>query len=191
MYETVVNAIHAIEEAGIDMSEGRIEVEVIRDAQSDIDLSKESRRGPDATPNIVGFRVSDNGVGFDEDNFESFKTLDSEHKIDKGCKGVGRLLWLKAFGGAMIVSRFRGSGMQERSFSFTAAQGVSSEKVRALGKEEPHKTTVTLYGFQARYRNATFRTVDTIARSLFEHCLWYFVREGNTPRIFVTDGSVA
>ncbi|WP_163370861.1 hypothetical protein [Endozoicomonas acroporae] len=42
-------------------------------------------------------KATNNGVGFNDANIASFETLDSDHKIDKGCRGIGRLLWLKAF----------------------------------------------------------------------------------------------
>ena len=49
------------------------------------------------TKPIRGFIVSDNGEGFHDENIRSFRTLDSEYKAKLGGRGVGRLLWLKAF----------------------------------------------------------------------------------------------
>lgn len=38
MFEAVVNSIHSIEEAGLALHDGNITVEIIRDAQQDLDL---------------------------------------------------------------------------------------------------------------------------------------------------------
>jgi hypothetical protein len=40
---------------------------------------------------IVGFTIKEDGVGFTAQNMSSFETLDSGHKADLGCRGVGRL----------------------------------------------------------------------------------------------------
>ena len=103
LFEAVSNSIHAIEEAGRAPEEGRIRIEIKRSAPR---LSLD----PDAAPaqgDIDGFTVTDNGIGFNEVNFKSFRTLDSEHKVDKGGRGVGRLLWLKAFETVSVESVFK------------------------------------------------------------------------------------
>lgn len=64
----------------------------------------------DVKPDIIGFEIIDNGVGFNTDNFTSFQTLDSEFKIDLGCRGVGRLLWLKAFNKVSVKSVYEENG---------------------------------------------------------------------------------
>lgn len=98
LFEAVVNSIQALEEAEIPTDKGEITVEIIRDDPPSLPYDgKPKKRGPDATAKILGFRVVDNGVGFDSKNYVSFETLDSEHKAAQGCRGVGRLLWLKAF----------------------------------------------------------------------------------------------
>ncbi len=43
------------------------------------------------------FSIIDNGNGFTAENYKSFRTADSSLKWKKGCKGIGRFLWLKAF----------------------------------------------------------------------------------------------
>ncbi len=40
---------------------------------------------------LVGITVSDNGIGLNEENYVSFRTPFSQHKIEKGGKGIGRL----------------------------------------------------------------------------------------------------
>ena len=91
LFEAISNSIYAIEERG-NLAEGKITVRVIRVKQQplpDMDMHEEH--------NIVGFEIEDNGVGFDEKNYESFLTAETTYKLDKGGKGVGRFYWLKAF----------------------------------------------------------------------------------------------
>ena len=98
LFEAVVNSIHAIEEAGLSTNDGRITIEILRKAkQEQLNLADAKKRGPDALEDIVGYPEADNGIGFTDENMESFHTLDSEHKVSQGCRGIGRLLWLKAF----------------------------------------------------------------------------------------------
>lgn len=103
LFEAIVNSIHAIDERiendrSITLDDCRITIKIIRSAQTS---TGESRK-----PEITGFQIIDNGIGFNEKNFTSFLTLDSEHKAAKGCKGIGRLLWLKAFSSVRVESFF-------------------------------------------------------------------------------------
>ena len=61
----------------------------------------------------------------------SFETLDSDYKASQGCRGVGRLLWLKAFEKVNVVSVFVDGdvALKQRTFSFTAALGVGRQAV--------------------------------------------------------------
>lgn len=190
LFEAVVNSIHSIEDTEIEMTKGKIVVEVIRDPQGNLDLEEEDkkRRGPTALNDIIGFKITDNGIGFNNDNFESFETLDSEHKIDRGCRGVGRLLWLKAFDRVQIISNFqRDNKIVKRIFSFDSTEGVSQPLDQEVSSGEV-KTIVSLNGFHQNYRSASPKTLQTIAQSLLEHCLWYFVRDKSVPEIVVQDG---
>lgn len=191
LFEAVVNSIHSIEEAEFPLGSGSITVEVIRDTQQTLDFeSGPKKRGTDACKNIVGFKVTDNGVGFTDPNMKSFLTLDSEYKADKGGRGVGRLLWLKAFKRVNVTSIYRNdnSKLKSRTFTFTPASGVSEEKCSDAPAGTQRLTCIHLDGFGERYREASYKTTRTVANSLFEHCLWYFVREGGASNIVVEDG---
>lgn len=191
LYEAVVNSIHAIEEAKVPMSDGRITVCILRGNQQSLAFSDDSDSDNTAAKEpIVGFRITDNGIGFNDDNMSSFRTLDSEHKVLKGGRGVGRLLWLKAFKRVIVESVFveSKSKRRRRTFTFNATQGVNEETVDDAPAKSQRCTTVHLDGFEKRYRDASLKTAPSIANSLFEHCLWYFVREGSAPEIELIDG---
>lgn len=183
LFDAVVNSIHAIDEAGISSEEGRISVEIIRSKQSQFKYNETEQK---QVADIEGFKITDNGIGFDEVNFKSFKTFDSDHKAEIGGRGVGRLLWLKAFGSVPINSVFieNDGSRKYREFIFNK-NGISRHTTNASTKER--KTTVFLSGFIKQYSEASKKTIDSIANSLFEHCLWYFVKEGGTPEITIID----
>jgi hypothetical protein len=191
LFEAVVNSIHSIEEAGISMDDGKIGIEIVRMPQN-LELSiDEKHRGPEAKENIVAFRIKDNGIGFNSGNMQSFNTLDSEHKIKKGGRGIGRLLWLKAFRSVKVISVFvdGDDSKKRRSFNFTAASGISNEKNEAVDASTPVGSIIELDDFDSRYRKNTRKTGKAIANSILEHCLWYFLRKGNAPHIEVRDGN--
>ena len=191
LFEAVVNSIHGIEESGITNESGKILIEILRkQKQTSLDLNdSKKRRGPDALEDIVGFKITDNGIGFNGDNMESFQTLDSDHKASKGCRGVGRLLWLKAFNTVRVTSTFREKEgvFKTRIFNFDR-HGVSKEKVFD-SNATTCETVVHLDNFESRYRDHSRKTLNAIAESVFEHCLWYFVRSGGAPTITLFDQS--
>lgn len=189
LFEAVVNSVHSIEERTDDMTDGTIEVEIIRDPQEPLHLEDhDNRRGPEAVGNVIGFKIRDNGVGFTDRNMESFQTLDSDYKIEKGCRGVGRLLWLKAFDTIKIESTYTdGDKRQTRKFVFNSEDGVTAIETEDRHGTPPNSTTVFLKDFKDGYRNYSRKTTESIAKALFEHCLWYFIRDGGAPSIKVTD----
>lgn len=189
LFEAVANAIHAIEDAKISPEEGRISVQIVRDSQMRIGFDEGRKRpGPEAKGDIIGFIITDNGIGFTDENMESFLTLDSEHKADRGGRGVGRLMWLKAFDRACIQSVYESEQgkLTKRTFIFNARQGVSDPLIEDASNEN-RQTVIRLEGFSKRYREASPKTAVVIARNLFEHNLWYFIREGGAPKIQVID----
>ena len=78
--EAVVNSIQA----------GATKIDVV------FEYSKELFDVEEQTP-VTGVVIRDNGRGFTQDNINSFCVYGSRHKIDLGCKGVGRLCFLKVF----------------------------------------------------------------------------------------------
>lgn len=83
LFEAVVNSIQAIGAAGLEGSSGEIIVEIERAPQQQLQLDGPSRRGAAPQETIIGFRVRDNGCGFDDANLHSFETLDSDFKASE------------------------------------------------------------------------------------------------------------
>ena len=190
LFEAVVNSIHSVEDHSA-ASSGHICVEVLRDPQGTIAFEpSEKKPGPDAVASVIGFRIKDDGIGFTNENMTSFETLDSDLKVAKGCRGIGRLLWLKAFERAKVTSRYgNGDGVgMLRTFLFDRDQGVSDHRNCPADFDGPTETVVELQNFKEDYRQYSLKTTHAIATGLFEHCLWYFIREGGAPNIVVSDG---
>lgn len=190
LFEAVVNSIQSIDAVHPQAGSRKIVIEIMRLPQlSFFEPGGRGERGPIPQEPILSFKVVDNGVGFHDEHMKSFETLDSDYKAEYGCRGVGRLLWLKAFEKVEISSVFLDSAGQafERSFSFTAEKGVSENRAVATDSKVIG-ATVTLKEFRPAYREISPKTALTIAKSLLEHCLWYFVRPGGCPDIVLIDG---
>src|SRR5580704_12825432 len=180
LFEAIVNSSHAIEDAH--EREGRIEVEVFRDAEG---LFATSDR-PHAE--ISGFQVKDNGIGFNDQNFEAFTTSDTTYKASRGGKGIGRFMWLAAFERAEIESVYGSNGHTKcRRFTF-CARGAGIEGASSIGDTGRERATVVrLIGFKDKYKKQSPKRLETIAAFIIEEFLEYFI--GPTPpTITLRDG---
>lgn len=187
VYEAVVNSIESIEEYNtrkdLQLSQYNIDVFIERDSQ----IPLANKRGPQPERDITGFKIIDNGIGFNDDNWCSFNTLDSLKKMDKGCRGIGRVLWLKAFDNVHIDSSyFQEGSVFRRTFTFNTSRELSASELRTYDTETI-TTTVHLLGFKERFAKVSYKTSDRISYGLLEHCLWYFIRAEGVPRIKVHD----
>ncbi len=186
LLEAVVNSIHSIDERikkekTFQLVDSYIRVKLIRSGQSRIDGTKEE---------LIGFEIIDNGIGFTENNYNSFCTLDTDYKLDKGCRGIGRLLWLKAFSKVTIESNYKEEEENKyRSFDFNITNDIFNEK-NDVSDFEDNLTSVKLLNINQKYIQFIPRTTETISHSLLEHCLWYFLREGGAPKITIEDDDV-
>ncbi len=182
LFEAIINGIHAIEDAGI--HDGRIDIEIRRDERQ-ANLSLEDARL--ANP-IVGFVVEDNGIGFTEAHYESFLTSDSTLKKERGAKGIGRFVWLKAFARVEVNSWFGKNGeTRRRDFTFDSdGDGVHGAEPQPC---EDHKsgTKVALLNFLKPYDSACPKRATTIAEKIIEHCLVYFLNP-RCPAVKLRDG---
>jgi len=190
LFEAIINSIHGLEAAEIPQDEKVIQVIIQREGTPLFDESSNaSRTDSSSIEPIINFKVLDTGIGFGEDNFNSFKTLDSQYKIDKGGRGIGRLLWLKAFDRVDVVSYFLSDqhACKKRSFHFSP-DGISDHTIIDIDDKVHRRTSVHLRGFKEHFRSSTPKKTSAIARAIVEYCLWYFVRPGGAPRIEVSDG---
>ena len=178
LFEAIVNSLQAIEDKG-NGRDGKIAVTVNRLEVLDGDDIPEG--------DVTGFTITDNGIGFDGPNFESFLKADSQHKEAKGGKGVGRFCWLKAFDHVRIESIFaEGAELYMRKFTFSAnSDGIDDEVTEAADTETG--TTVELRYIKQQYLPFIPKSDDEIADSIMRHCLVYLLSD-DCPNITLIDG---
>ena len=117
LFETVVNSIQSLEDTECDDKCILIETHRNTDMQLQLDASESPE-----VEHFDEFVVTDNGSGFNSSNYHSFLEAYSQLKIQKGCKGIGRFLWLKAFEKAKIDSVYYENGKwYQRQFEFSLA----------------------------------------------------------------------
>ena len=175
LFEAVMNALQAAQDAP-----GRthaVDIEIIRDQELELD----------ELPSIQGFSISDSGIGFDDDNFDSFNTAFSEWKVTRGGKGLGRFIWLKAFDRVEINSVFHvpEEGLIERRFIFDPDYDPDKAPSYSIEAGRPG-TTVRLVGFKEPYKSECPRSAEQIVQRLIEHFLLIFLQE-DCPRVEIHD----
>lgn len=159
--ETIVNAIEAIE--ALHVANGKVTVSVVRSLQKEVD---------DTPSKVTGIKVYDTGIGFTNENRESFDTLYSDYKIKQGGKGFGRFTCLKYFDAMHIDSIYFDSIFKRRRFSMGTGNDI-------IVDEKIEDTNATGTGTEVSLINETTGSLNhklsTIARSLVEMLLPYFI----------------
>lgn len=185
VFEAVINALHAIEAAA--QGSGTVTVEVLRGtAQKMLPLGHEA-----TGPALSGFQVVDDGIGFNDENYESFCTSDSMFKQRLGGRGVGRFTWLKAFDEVHVDSVYRDSAgiLRRRVFDFSEL-GIGSLVDEEYKGSRRTGTILTLGGMKSQYLAHVPKKLSTIGQRLVDHC-FESIRAtlAETPvRVEVVDG---
>lgn len=184
VYEALTNSIHAVEDQfGGDFKKGVIKVTFERESRGQLSLDSET------SPKINKVIIEDNGIGFNEQNFKSFLTIDSLYKSSKGGQGVGRLSWLKVFEEVSIESGFLSLDDEMhyvRPFKFLKS-GIQEDLVKDNVAKEIY-TTLILNNIRSQYEINFPQELDKIAGRIIQHFLPYFAT-GNIPQITITDPS--
>ena len=180
LVEMIVNAVEAIDEANVES--GEVSVRALRDAQAELDGSH---------PDISGFEIIDNGIGFTDEHRDSFDTLYTDLKISDGGKGFGRFVCLKYFENLRVRSVYRhGNVFKMRSFSMGNDQDIIVDE--KINISEQSTSTTAVYLTDLKNRRALDKKLSTVAKNLVERLLPYFISvDYKCPRIVVSehDGS--
>lgn len=183
VFEAIVNSIHSIEERkSIDkeFNDGTINIYIERDNSQTTFLN--------ILPPINSFKIVDNGIGFNDNNIESFSVSDSTYKEKIGGKGVGRFSWLLAFEKAEIESIYKEKGeVLKRCFSFSVdSDGIDDRLYDFDGEYSDNLTSIVLRNYKSDYRENVPKNTKTIAMRIIEHCLVYFI-SSECPHIILND----
>ena len=152
--ETVVNAIEAIEAARI--TNGLVQIRARRSSQGEIDASESK---------ILDLLVQDNGIGFNQENRDSFDTLYSALKLRQGGKGFGRFTCLKYFDDLHVDSVYLDGALSRRVFSMGKSNEIIVNERIMEANLARTGTTVTLAGERS---GQLPRKLATLSRGLVE-----------------------
>jgi hypothetical protein len=175
LVETVVNAIQAIEASP--SKERRVDILVQRSNQQELE---------GAQPSVESFAVIDNGIGFNDENRNSFDTLYSDHKIAQGGKGFGRFICLKYFDDLTIESVFASEdGLKKRAFRMGKQTDIIINETIEDCTDGEVGSRVTMRKVKRAFPD---KTIKTIARTLVERLLPYFIdAEYQCPEIGIAE----
>lgn len=180
LFEAVMNSIQAIQDADPSRDHS-----IIIECERENTLKLDDELAP-----FVNFTIKDTGIGFDDDNFDSFNTAFSEHKYDRGGKGLGRMMWLVAFEKAEIDSVFRAEDTEhpwKRTFTFNTDYDPDNAMPVAIPEGMPG-TTVILSGYRSPYKEECPRSPEALAQRLIEHFILVLLRP-DCPKIeIIADG---
>jgi len=184
LFEVISNSIHAIDEAKekkLIQNNGEIEINIIRIGNKS--TFKEIPNTDDYP--INSFEIADNGIGLNEDNYNSFQEFDSEYKLEIGGKGIGRLVCLKAFSKLIIESNYLDNGtVKTRSFELKkTVEGYSNYKEN-LSTNTEIGTNVTLKSYESPYKENAPKSITEVSREIIKHFQLYFI-QNKQPNIIV------
>lgn len=137
-------------------------------------------------PDIVSFQIKDNGIGFNDDNMNSFMEADSSYKEESGGKGVGRFSWLVAFQSAHVESVFYQRGQFfKREFTFSVNHDEIEDRAFHTDARECC-TSVELKDIKTPFDRSLPKNAKTIANRILQHCLIYFLAK-DCPKVELID----
>jgi hypothetical protein len=173
--EAVVNSIEAIGKK----PNGKIDIVVHRESVLEFDNIK---------PHIRSIEIIDNGVGFSQENRESFDTYLSETKIEIGGKGFGRFMYLKYFHDAKIQSVYKEKNDYKfRNFRFGKQDEIIIDENKGDATTREIGTKLMLENIIDK--DKLEKGLDVIARNLMEKLLVFFVDTSyNVPTITLREG---
>ncbi len=174
--EVVVNSIQAIESNG--GTNGRIDIRAQRSKQLETD---------DNLPEVRSFKIKDNGIGFTDENRQSFDTLYTDLRIKEGGKGFGRFLCLKYFEDLHVVSVYRDADdFRKCTFSMGKDKDIIVKETVSKSEEQISGTVVHLDVLKKG--KSIEKKLSTIAGKLVEKLLPYFITKDYVcPEIILSE----
>lgn len=180
IYESIVNSIISLEKTEQDDKKIEVIIERLPDKNEQLNLFG---KNPAIIKNVT---IIDNGEGFTEENFSSFKKPFSKVNKKYGCKGIGRFTILALFERMDIISVFQENDQwYRRSFSFDAKHEIYNESIESLTGEHKLQTKVILVDCKNKQLMPyTAKNTEDIAKGIMDHCFIYYL-SGNLPHISV------
>ncbi len=168
LFEAVSNSIHSIQDRN---GQGVIKIEV----EKAFEIF--SNDNSDNTPYVKNITIIDNGIGFNEENYQSFLQSDSLYKFKRGGKGVGRFTWLKAFQHAEIESVYiENSISKKRTFKFSAnLVPITSMNVEESIEAIDNLTKIQLVNLKEQYKKKFPYDIEKLTNLLIIHNIQHLI----------------
>ena len=172
LFEAISNSIDAIEDLN-ESDNGEIIVTFERLPQTELVFDDANH---ERLP-IQNILIEDNGIGFNEKNFNAFNELSTESKKGRGGKGLGRVCWLKVFAKAEIQSSFSyNESVAYRKFQFSKKKvPIKVIEYSPTIKDTKLKTSVKLIDCKKEYKQHIPKRRRTLALEIITHFLPYFM----------------
>lgn len=180
LFECVVNSIISLKKGGQPLKDRKIQIKLKRgDYPKQIDIDK--------TKTIQSIEVFDNGEGFNNENFHSFKTPYSNINKQYGCKGIGRFTWLAAFEKVTIKSNYKENNQwRYREFVFDARNEIQIVKDESSSITESKTFVILENCFNTTIKDKTAISLEQLGQEIMQHCLIYYLCN-ELPRIEIID----
>lgn len=183
--EAIVNSIDAINDAQVE--NGEITVKLSRVPQEVLELGSKDEN---EIPPVRSVTITDNGIGFNKVNLDSFEYIYTENKANRGGKGFGRFVFLKYFKQVKVKSVFQdGNIKKKRTFDFVKSDiFTTNKKLEEVANDEPLGTEIVLDSIYDESLHKLDKKVVTISRKLLENLLVFFTLDSyRCPKITVFD----
>lgn len=174
LFEAISNSIDAIAEHKNGFINHLIRIRLV--ATHDL-----AYQAGDDTIVIDGFDISDDGVGFNDNNLSSFKEAHTLSKVKVGGKGVGRFTYLKVFSNVHIRSVFKRQDeplLREFDFSIVNELNGADEVKPTI---EPLGTTVSMRGMDSKFKGGWPHDPAIISERILAHFLIRFAARSCPP----------
>lgn len=179
--EAVVNSIQSIVSKNIE--KGKIEIILHRENTLEFENS---------LSNIKTIEIRDNGLGFTQDNRDSFDTFYSELKKEIGGKGFGRFMFVKYFNNVRVESVFKNSDGQLKLRKFRFGKQYEIIVDEKIEETKAVDTYATVYLENLKDGHTFEKQIETISKKILERTLIFFINDAfKCPTIIVkeNDGS--
>lgn len=175
--EAIVNSIQSIVLKNIE--NGKIEIILHRENALEFENS---------LPSVQTIEIRDNGLGFTQDNRDSFDTFYSELKKDIGGKGFGRFMFVKYFDNVRIESVFKNAEGQLKLRKFTFGKQYEIIVDERFEGTKAVDTYATVYLENLKEGHTFEKQIETISKKILERTLIFFVNDAfKCPTIIVRE----
>ena len=184
LFECVVNSIISLKQSRIKKGERKITIQIFRgNPPKQLNLENINT--------ISNIKITDNGIGFDDKNYKSFKTpLTQLYRDNFGCKGVGRFTWLAAFRRIHIKSNyFENDTWKYREFKFNAEKEIFDIIEKDSDIKENETSIELLNCSNPIILDKTAIDVKNISYEIMRHCLIYYLN-GDLPMIQIWEKNI-